>query len=118
MPRPSCEMLRFPTIGIGGREFDQLGILDPTHPQGVITGAELDGLSDEALVGRVPAIAVYARVTGAHKLRIFVRVPQTLARAVEPGQRAEMSLAELPGRKFEAKVVRTAGPWSRTRARC
>ena len=57
------------------------------------------------------------RLAQSHKLRIFVRVPQTLARAVEPGQRAEMSLAELPGRKFEAKVVRTAGalePDSRT----
>jgi RND family efflux transporter MFP subunit len=50
-------------------------------------------------------------------LRVFVRVPQTLSRAVAPGQSAELALAELPGRKFGAKIVRTAGamdPESRT----
>ena len=46
-----------------------------------------------------------------------MRVPQTLSRAVESGQRAELTLTEFPGRKFEAKIVRTAGamePDSRT----
>ena len=42
-------------------------------------------------------------------LRVFVSVPQTLARAVAPGQNAEVTFPELPGRKFQAKVVRTAG---------
>jgi RND family efflux transporter MFP subunit len=57
------------------------------------------------------------RLAQSQKLRIFVRVPQSLARAVEPRQLAELTLAELPGRKFDAKVVRTAGalePDSRT----
>ena len=49
------------------------------------------------------------RLAQTRTLRVFVRVPQTLARAVQPGQRAEMTLAELPGRKFTAKIVRTAG---------
>ena len=35
-----------------------------------VTGAELDKLSDEDLKKRAPEIAVYARVTAAHKLRI------------------------------------------------
>ena len=35
-----------------------------------VTGAELDKLSDEDLKRRAPEIAVYARVTAAHKLRI------------------------------------------------
>ena len=35
-----------------------------------ITGVELDKVSDEELVRRAPEIAVYARVTAAHKLRI------------------------------------------------
>ena len=35
-----------------------------------ITGVELDKVSDEDLVRRAPGIAVYARVTAAHKLRI------------------------------------------------
>jgi membrane fusion protein (multidrug efflux system) len=43
------------------------------------------------------------------KLRVFVRVPQTHSRAVTVGQTAELTMTELPGRKFTAKVVRTAG---------
>jgi len=36
----------------------------------VATGVELDRLTDDALQQRVPGIAVYARVSAAHKLRI------------------------------------------------
>ncbi|MCI0358471.1 MAG: cation-translocating P-type ATPase [Planctomycetaceae bacterium] len=36
----------------------------------VVTGAELDALSDEALEGDVQQIEVYARVSPAHKLRV------------------------------------------------
>jgi multidrug efflux pump subunit AcrA (membrane-fusion protein) len=43
------------------------------------------------------------------KLRVFVRIPQNLSRAVTIGQTAELKLAELPGRAFEGKVVPTAG---------
>jgi RND family efflux transporter MFP subunit len=42
-------------------------------------------------------------------LRVFVRVPQTLARGVAPGQMAELAVPEIRGRVFPAKVVRTAG---------
>jgi len=57
------------------------------------------------------------RLAQTRTLRVYVRVPQTLSRAVESGQRAELTLTEFPGRKFEAKIVRTAGamePDSRT----
>jgi RND family efflux transporter MFP subunit len=50
-------------------------------------------------------------------LRVYVHVPQTLSRQIETGQGADLMISELPGRKFEAKVVRTAGamdPSSRT----
>jgi RND family efflux transporter MFP subunit len=50
-------------------------------------------------------------------LRVYVRVPQSLSPAIKPGQAAELIVTEHPGRKFEAKVVRTAGavePDSRT----
>jgi RND family efflux transporter MFP subunit len=50
-------------------------------------------------------------------LRVYVHVPQTLSRQIEPGQDAELIISELPGRQFDAKVVRTAGamdPSSRT----
>jgi RND family efflux transporter MFP subunit len=49
------------------------------------------------------------RIEQAGKLRVFVRIPQNYARAVTVGQQAELVFTELPGRTFEAKVVRTAG---------
>jgi membrane fusion protein, multidrug efflux system len=57
------------------------------------------------------------RLAQTNPLRVYVHVPQTLSRLVEPGQGAELTISELPGRKFEAKIVRTAGamdPSSRT----
>ena len=42
-------------------------------------------------------------------LRVYVRVPQTLIHAVAPGQNADISFQDLPGRKFTAVVTRTAG---------
>lgn len=57
------------------------------------------------------------RLAQTDPLRVYVHVPQTLSRQVEVGQAAELSISELPGRKFKAKVVRTAGamePNSRT----
>ncbi|HCS64910.1 MAG TPA: cation-translocating P-type ATPase [Cellvibrio sp.] len=41
-----------------------------TETDVVVAGPELDGISEEELVRRAPTIAVYARVTAAHKLRI------------------------------------------------
>lgn len=57
------------------------------------------------------------RLAQTNPLRIYVHVPQTLSREVETGQSAELTISEMPGRKFAAKVVRTAGamePGSRT----
>ncbi len=42
-------------------------------------------------------------------LRVYVRVPQTAARAIAAGQNAEMTIPELPGRVIPAKVVRSSG---------
>lgn len=49
------------------------------------------------------------RLTRVAPLRIYVHVPQTFAASVKVGQKARLTLSELPGRKFEARVVRTAG---------
>jgi len=49
------------------------------------------------------------RLTQTRTLRVFARVPQTVARAIGPGQVAELAVPEIPGRTFSAKVVRTAG---------
>lgn len=43
------------------------------------------------------------------RLRVFVQVPQAIARSIRAGQNAEMTIPELPGRVFPAEVVRTAG---------
>lgn len=43
------------------------------------------------------------------KLRVYAQVPQVMARSIHSGQTAEMTIPELPGRVFTAKVIRTAG---------
>lgn len=46
----------------------ELGIATPDDA--ALAGAELDRLSDDELRERAPSVAIYARVTAAHKLRI------------------------------------------------
>jgi Ca2+-transporting ATPase len=46
----------------------ELGVA--AEPGQLLTGARLDQLTDAELAATVPAVAVYARVTAAHKLRI------------------------------------------------
>ena len=45
-------------------------------------------------------------------LRVYVHVPQMDARSIVPGQMAELTVPELPGRIFPAKIVRTSGAMS------
>ena len=50
-------------------------------------------------------------------LRVYVRVPQPMIHAIAPGQSAELTFQELPGKIFTATVTSTAGavePVSRT----
>jgi RND family efflux transporter MFP subunit len=57
------------------------------------------------------------RLAQVDKLRVFVRVPQSVARSIQVGQSAELTLPEMPGKTFPASVIRTAGaiePASRT----
>ena len=57
------------------------------------------------------------RVAQTAHLRVFVRVPQTLAPDVVTNSIAQLTVQEFPGQVFEARVVRTAGaiePDSRT----
>jgi RND family efflux transporter MFP subunit len=49
------------------------------------------------------------RLVQTEKLRVFVRVPQNYARGTTIGQSADLMLSEFPGRKFPARIVRTAG---------
>ena len=43
------------------------------------------------------------------KVRVFVPVPQAMARGIRVGQTSNLTIPELPGRTFTPKVVRTAG---------
>jgi RND family efflux transporter MFP subunit len=45
-------------------------------------------------------------------LRVYVRVPDTIAHGITPGQSAQLTVPDLPGRVFPAKVVRTSGAMS------
>jgi Ca2+-transporting ATPase len=71
----ACREAGIRTVMITGDHKDtavaiarELGILDG-HAQAV-SGAELDGLTDTELAERVDTIAVYARVSAEHKLRV------------------------------------------------
>jgi membrane fusion protein, multidrug efflux system len=49
------------------------------------------------------------RLTQTSRLRVFVRVPQSASHGMTAGHLAELTIPELPGRIFKAKVVRTSG---------
>ena len=49
------------------------------------------------------------RIAQLDKLRIFVRVPQSIVRSVKVGSTAEVLFPDLPGKAFAAKIIRTAG---------
>ncbi|HYV30420.1 MAG TPA: efflux RND transporter periplasmic adaptor subunit, partial [Candidatus Binatia bacterium] len=50
----------------------------------------------------------------ADKLRVYVRVPQTSALGIAPGQAASLAIPELPDQPFPAKVVTTSESISTT----
>ena len=45
-------------------------------------------------------------------LRVYVRVPQSVARDITTGQLAELLIPEMPGKKFSATVTSTSGAMS------
>jgi len=49
------------------------------------------------------------RLAQTSPLRVYVQVPQPLIHAIVPGQTAQLTFQEMPGRVFIAKVTRTAG---------
>jgi RND family efflux transporter MFP subunit len=72
---------------------------------GVITARETD-VGDLIAAGGAKELF---RLAQTERLRVYVRVPQTHAQAVAPGQAAELLISEKPGKVFAAKVARTAG---------
>ncbi|SPE50241.1 Efflux transporter, RND family, MFP subunit [Verrucomicrobia bacterium] len=75
---------------------------------GIITARETD-------VGQLIAATSgkeLFRLAQTETLRVYVRVPQSAAREVAVGQLAELTIPELPGKVFTAKVVRSSGAMS------
>lgn len=48
------------------------------------------------------------------KLRVYVNVPQDYSQSAKPGLTADLTLSELPGRRFQGKLVRTSSSISDT----
>jgi RND family efflux transporter MFP subunit len=47
-------------------------------------------------------------VAAVKELRVFVQVPQVYSHATRPGIKADLTVPELPGRRFQGTLVRTA----------
>ena len=86
---------------------------------GVITGRNQD-LDVGTLIssGSTTAAREIIRVGKLDPLRIFVNVPQTYAPMIVPGQAAQFSIDEFPGKNFPATVMRTTNSRTRTRVPC
>jgi len=72
---------------------------------GTVTARHLD-------VGQLVNIDVKEelyRLAQTDHLRVYVRIPQSYARSATVGLTVELTVPELPGRKFDAKIVRNAG---------
>ena len=73
---------------------------------GVVTTRSVD-VGSLVLVGTPGATPLFT-VADERKLRIYVRVPQTEAGAVQPGMAASFTVPEFPGRKFTAVLAASA----------
>ncbi|HEY4367538.1 MAG TPA: efflux RND transporter periplasmic adaptor subunit [Steroidobacteraceae bacterium] len=59
-------------------------------------------------VGDAAAAPLFT-VSDIHRMRIYVRVPQSFSGQVRIGESVELSLPEYPGKDFDATVIRTDG---------
>ncbi len=72
---------------------------------GTITARHID-VGDLIVAGTSKELFHLAQT---RKLRVFVQVPQAMARGIRIGQTANLTVPELSGRTFTPRVVRTAG---------
>jgi RND family efflux transporter MFP subunit len=76
---------------------------------GVITARNTDvGALIDSGSGGGPARELF-HIAAINRLRVYVNVPQLYSPHIKPGLRAELTLAEFPGRRFEGTIVRDAG---------
>jgi RND family efflux transporter MFP subunit len=75
---------------------------------GVITARNTDiGQLIDSGSGAGPKSELF-HIAAPGKLRVYVNVPQVYSRVAKPGLKADLALAEFPGRRFEGTLVRTA----------
>jgi RND family efflux transporter MFP subunit len=72
---------------------------------GIVTERDTD-IGNYVASGSGTALFRMAQTT---PLRVYINVPQTFSRFVKSGTQADLTLNELPGRKFPAHVTSTAG---------
>ena len=72
---------------------------------GVITARGVDA---GALVGTGAGAKELFHLASTSRLRVFINVPQQYTPATKTGLAAYLTLPELPGKRFEGKVVRTS----------
>ncbi|MBV8069082.1 MAG: efflux RND transporter periplasmic adaptor subunit [Acidobacteriaceae bacterium] len=75
---------------------------------GVVTARNTDigQLIESGSAGGTPRELFH--VAAIDRLRVFVQVPQVYSHDTLPGMQADLTLPELPGRRFPGKLVRTA----------
>jgi RND family efflux transporter MFP subunit len=81
---------------------------------GVITARNIDvgDLVDSGSSGGVKSDLFHLSQPGT--LRVYVNVPEEYSQGIRTGMTADVSLAEFPDRKFQAKLVRTANAINQT----
>lgn len=61
------------------------------------------------VIAESAASAPLFTVSDVHRMRIYVRVPQSYDARIHPGMHATLVLPQYPDRKFDAELARTAG---------
>ncbi|MBV9084496.1 MAG: efflux RND transporter periplasmic adaptor subunit [Acidobacteriaceae bacterium] len=93
------------------RRLEQLVSFEKIYApfDGVITARNTDiGQLIESGSSGGPARELF-HVAATNKLRVFINVPQIYSHEAVPGVEADLTLPEMPGRRFVGRVVRTAG---------
>src|ERR1700726_3287100 len=76
---------------------------------GVITARNTDiGALIDSGSGGGPTRELF-HIAAVNRLRVYVNVPQVYSPHIKPGLKAELTLAEFPGRHFEGLIVRDSG---------
>ncbi len=73
---------------------------------GVVTARNID-IGDLVTAGDANSPSLFT-VSDVHQLRIYVRVPQSYAAAIKPGETASLTVPDYPGRVFHAVLATTA----------